>query len=145
MQTTLGSIALAALALAIAGCDGDGDGAMDAGRDAGEEVDAGTDAGGSVAPAITRVSWEAVAGCEALTLSDVEITVTVTDADTPPAMLTFAGSAVGCTGAIEGATSTVECPNAAPYPSSVTVTDPQGNADTVSFTFGVCETGMAEF
>jgi hypothetical protein len=145
MQRTLGSIALAALVLAIAGCDDDGDGTVDAGRDAGEEVDSGADAGGSAAPTITRVSWEAAPGCEALTTSDVDITVTVMDTDTPAPMLTFTGSAVGCTGAIDGASSTVECPNAAPYPSSITVTDPQGNSDTASFTFGPCETGMADF
>ena len=139
MQRTLGSIALAALALTVGGCDDEGDVV-----DAGDEVDAGVDAGGSAAPRITRVGWEAAAGCEALTISDVDITVTVVDTDTPTPMLTFTGSAVGCTGAIDAAMSAVECPNAAPYPSSITVTDPQGNSDTASFTFGPCETGMAE-
>lgn len=159
----------ATLALAIA-CDDDDDGDEDAsvevdagpgddedagaddedagadGEDAGPG-DAGTDAGGGggAAPVIMEVSWEAAEGCTNFTASDVDITVTVSDSDTPAGMLTFSGSAAGCTGAIDAATSTINCPNAAPYPSSVTVTDPEGNSDTASFTFGQCDTGSTTF
>lgn len=152
MQRTrsLGGIALAALALLVAGCDDDDDmdAGVDAGVDSGPAPDAGppdTGVGVEAPPVITRVSWEAEPECESFIPSDVDITVTVVDPDTPASMLTFSGTAVGCTGAIESASATVDCPNAAPYPSSVTVTDPQGHEDTVSFTFGPCETGMAEF
>ncbi len=130
------------------GCDDDGDDDRDAAvaTDAGG-ADGGIDAGGGgdPVPVIMEVAWEAVPGCVNNTPSDVEITVTVVDGDTPSSMLTFSGIAVGCTGTIDAATSIVNCPNAAPYPSSVTVTDPEGNSDSVSFTFGQCETGSAEF
>ena len=109
--------------------------------------DAGPEDAGSTSepPTITMVAWTAVSGCAAGTASDVTITVTVTDPDTAAGSLTFSGSATGCTGTISAATSTVNCPNLAPYPSTVTVMDPDGNSDTESFTFGICETGSASF
>ncbi|MEC7525635.1 MAG: hypothetical protein VYE22_37480 [Myxococcota bacterium] len=94
-----------------------------------------------VAPVIDRVEWMPMGSCSTGVPSGFRITVSVTDPDTPAGMLTFTGSATGCTGSIDAATSTLTCPNAAPYPSMVTVTDPEGGRDQASFTFGPCETG----
>jgi hypothetical protein len=98
---------------------------------------------GSAAPEITEVAWAPVGDCTAGTESDMEVTVTVTDADTDAGDLSFSGSATGCTGTFDAATSTITCPQAAPYASTVTVEDPEGNMDTMTFTIGVCEDGSA--
>jgi hypothetical protein len=46
----------------------------------------------------------------------------------------------GCNGPLDGATSTITCPNVSPYPGTVMVTDGDGNESTpVAFTIGVCE------
>jgi hypothetical protein len=51
------------------------------------------------------------------------------------------GSVGGCIGAIDAAVSTISCPNVAPYPGTVMVSDPDGNDSVpVAFTVGVCET-----
>lgn len=109
--------------------------AMDSGV---PEMDSGVD---PIAPTITRVEWEPMGSCSVGTRSNFRIRVMVTDPDTPAGSLTFTGSATGCTGAIDAAMSTLSCPNAAPYASSVTVMDPEGGSDMASFTFGPCETG----
>jgi len=47
----------------------------------------------------------------------------------------------GCNGQIDGATSTIICPNAAPYNGSVVVEDGDGNiSNPANFTIEVCET-----
>jgi hypothetical protein len=94
-------------------------------------------------PVITSVAWTHSAACVAGTLSDVTITTTVTDADTDAADLTFSGSVANCTGSINSANVTVACPQTAPYASTVTVQDPQGNSDEQTFTIGICEDGQA--
>ena len=121
-------------ALALGGCgDDDDDDDTTAMDDMG--------GGGTEAPVITMVEWTQADPCAPGTASDVTVTVTVTDADTDAADLTFDGSVTNCTGTIDGATATVSCPQAAPYASTVTVTDPDGNSDTATFTIGVCEDG----
>ena len=67
------------------------------------------------------------------------------DADTAAASLTFSGDVPNCPGMLDGPTSTISCPNLAPYRGTVTVEDPEGNSDTASFTFGPCESGGADF
>lgn len=114
------------------GCGGDDDG--------GGAPDA--PAGGGDPPVISRISWTPAAGCTAGTASDFTVMVEVLDPDTPPSMLTFSGQVASCTGAIDAATVTINCPNAAPYGGSVTVSDADGNSDTASgWTVRPCEAG----
>jgi hypothetical protein len=90
-------------------------------------------------PVITDVSWEAAPDCVSGESSNVTITVTATDPDTSAGNLTYNGSVSGCTGAIDAAVSGINCPNVAPYPGAVIVSDSDGNDSTpVSFTVGVC-------
>ena len=95
----------------------------------------------TAAPVITSVAWVQQAGCTAGTASDVTITTTVTDVDTPAADLSFSGTVSSCTPAISAAVATVTCPQTGTYQSSVTVTDPENNSDTQSFSFGPCQEG----
>jgi hypothetical protein len=99
--------------------------------------------GGTAAPTITGVAWTHAAGCAAGVRGNVTVTVTATDTDTPANSLTFAGSAAGCMGTISGAMSTLSCPEAAPYPTTVTVTDPEGHSAMLAFTIPVCANGTA--
>lgn len=103
----------------------------------------GADAGGGMPPVISSVTWTHPAPCTAGTPSDVTVMIDVTDPDTPAANLTFSGSISSCTPAIASNPATVQCPQAAPYPATVTVTDPEGNRDSQTFTVRVCENGMA--
>ncbi len=105
------------------------------------DIDSG--GGGGLAPEITMVAWGPMGACTAGTASDYTITTTVTDGDTQAGSLTFSGTATSCTGQIDGATATLNCPNLASYPATVTVTDPEGNSDSQAFTIGVCMTGSA--
>jgi hypothetical protein len=99
-------------------------------------------AGGDSPPTITMLAWQASPVCLQSEQSEVVVTVTATDPDTDVAALTYRGSVSGCTGAIDAAVSTVGCPNVAPYPGTVMVSDPDGNDSTpVSFRIGVCESG----
>ena len=95
--------------------------------------------GGTTTPTITMVAWETDAVCDGAT--DYTVTVTVTDSDTAPEDLVFSGSVGGCTGALDAAVSVISCPNVAPYPGTVMVTDDDGNESLpVAFDIGVCET-----
>jgi len=115
-------------ALALVGCgDDNGSGG------------GGGSSGSGEAPVITMVEWDTAADCTAGTGSAYVITVTAEDAETPSEDLTYTGSVTGCPGAIDDVTSTVDCPNAAPYGGMTVVTDDEGNSDTVSFTIGVCD------
>jgi hypothetical protein len=85
------------------------------------------------------IAWATSATCDGAT--DYTVTVTATDADTDVGELTYNGSVGGCTGAIDDAVSTINCPNVAPYPGTVMVSDPDGNeSGPVAFDIGVCET-----
>ena len=136
-------------ALLVGSACGDDDGATDGGSrtDAGAPLDSGpgTDSGGGASPVISRVEWEPQAGCSIGSDSDFMITVTVEDADTAAANLTFSGNVPNCPGMLDGPTSTINCPNLAPYRGMVTVEDPEMNSDTASFMFGPCESGGADF
>jgi len=103
----------------------------------------GTGSGGSGAadgPTITMVAWAATPDCASFVRSDYIVTVTATDPDTAAGDLIYSGGVESCGGSIDAAVSTISCPNAAPYPGTVTVSDPDGNNSAVAFTVGVCET-----
>lgn len=115
-------------ALALVGCG-----------DSGSAGSGGSGAGS--APTITMVAWAAAAGCVTSEFSDVVVTITAIDADTDAGDLIYSGSVGGCTGPINAAVSTISCPNVAPYPGTVMVSDPDGNQSTpVAFSVGICET-----
>ncbi len=120
---TIGSVIM------LSGCSDDDDKSMSG------------NSGTSNPPVISRVTWTQDAGCAQGSQSDVVIAVTVNDPDTDPANLTYSGSVSGCSGTLDGQSSVVSCPQLAQYSGSVTVTDPQGNSDSVSFSFGPCANG----
>jgi hypothetical protein len=97
--------------------------------------------GGGSTPTITMVAWAAAAGCVTPQRSDVVVTITAADGDTDVGDLIFSGSVGGCDGPINAAVSTISCPNVAPYPGTVMVSDPDGNQSTpVAFSVGICKT-----
>ena len=130
MKTWLGATLVVTL-VALGGCgDDDGGGTPDAGG-----------GGGGQAPVISMVHWEPAGACSAGVTSNFTITTTVTDPDTDVSMVTLNGVVTSCTPApFTGKTQTIRCPNLAPYPGTITVTDPQGNKDTATFTINICET-----
>ena len=96
-------------------------------------------------PVITNIAWATVGACTQGTASDYTITITATDADNDPTDLMYIGDVPGCLGAIDGAVSTIICPNVAPFPGTVVAEDPGGNTSLPArFTIGVCETGDCE-
>ena len=115
-------------ALALVGCGGDsGSGG-------------GGSGGSGQSPVITMLEWDTEANCTVGVESDYTITVTANDPETPAQDLTYDGSVTGCRGEIDDVTSTVVCPNAAPYAGTVVVVDDDGNSSsTVSFRIGVCD------
>ena len=130
--------------LALGGCgssegSGGSGGAPGSGGMPGSGGSAGAGGDGSGGPTITMVAWETAAVCDGAT--DYTVTITVSDPDTDPADLVFSGSVGGCTGPLDAAVSVINCPNVAPYPGTVMVTDDDGNESTpVAFDIGVCET-----
>lgn len=116
------------------GSDGGGGGS------AGQGGTAGTS--GSAAPAITRVDWAPVGDCSSGVRTDYTVTVSATDSDSAASELIYSGSVSGCTGQIDAETSTLSCPNVAPYGGMASVQDADGNRSaSVEFTIGVCDTG----
>ena len=90
---------------------------------------------------ITLVEWAPVGSCAQSTRSDYTVTVTATDADSDLMDLIYDGSVTNCSGGIDDVTSTISCPNNAPYNGSVVVEDDDGNVSTrVNFTIRVCQT-----
>ncbi len=123
-------------ALALSGCSDDGDGG------AGGSAGSGGAGGGDGIPKIEMVSWEAEPDCAQGTTSDVVVTVVAVDSDTASEDLIYSGSVSGCSGAINAEVSTIRCPNVAPYPGTVMVSDPDGNDSApVAFDVGICESG----
>ena len=110
-------------ALALVGCGSDSGGA------------AGSGGSGADGPTVTMIAWEATADCSMGVSSDFTVTVTATGSGS----LTYSGSVTGCTGAIDAAVSTINCPNFAPYQGTAVVTNAAGS-DTVGFDIDVCET-----
>ncbi len=129
-------------ALALSGCGSDDASEGSAGSAAGgRRTAARARAEGGEAPVITMVAWAPDGACTPGTSSDFTVTVTATDADSDAMDLIYDGSVTGCPGDIDDATSTVTCPNAAPYGGTVVVSDGDGNdSDPVNFTIRVCET-----
>ena len=127
----MGSLKMMLVGLVLAvGCGDDDGGGSDGG-------------GGGMPPTITMVTWMPEGGCTAGTASDFTVTTTATDPDTAAAMLTFSGMISGCSGSVNAATATITCPNAAPYPGTVRVADPEGNFDTQAVTIDICMAGSA--
>ncbi len=93
-------------------------------------------------PSISHVSWTQDTGCAQFTPSKVTISVTVNDPDNAVNELTFSGSVSRCSGPISGAVSEISCPQTGQYSGTVTVTDPDGNTDSINFSFGPCNNGM---
>ena len=134
-------------ALALFGCDSDGGagGTAGTGGTAGSGGTGGSGGSGGMsageAPVITMVAWAPVGACTGGVGSDYTVTVTATDADSDAADLIYDGSVAGCSGQIDDVTSTISCPNAAPYAGTVVVEDGDGNvSNRVNFTIAVCAT-----
>jgi hypothetical protein len=124
-------------ALGALGCDSESGGTAGTGGGG----SGGSGGGDGSTPTITSVSWEAAPGCAQGEQSDVVVTVLATDPDTDVGDLIYSGSVGGCNGPIDAEVSTVSCPNVAPYPGTVIVSDPDGNDSApVAFDIGVCET-----
>ncbi len=139
-------------ALAISGCSSDdGSGGSGGSGAAGGSGGAGgmggmggSGGGGNEAPVITMVTSAPDGSCSQGTASDYTITVTATDDSTAPGDLVYEGSVAGCQGDIDAASSTIGCPNAAPYQGSVVVRDEGGLASVpVNFTVAICESTTA--
>jgi len=99
--------------------------------------------GGGEAPVIEGVTWTQADGCVMGTGSEVTVSITASDADTDAAMLMYETSAIGCTTQSDGAETILLCPQVATYSTTVTVTDPEGNDDSIMFSIGICTDGMA--
>lgn len=138
MKRSILFVALLAVA-ALPACGGDDD---DGGGTPDSAGGGGDSAGAGEAPVISSVAWTHVAPCTGGTPSDVDVTITATDADGTPEALTVSGNVSSC-GAIDALEDTITCPQAAPYSGTVTVTDADGNADTQTFTINPCEDGTA--
>ena len=93
-------------------------------------------------PTITMLSWTQAPACAGGSPSLVTISVDVSDSDTDLAAITYVGSVTSCPGAINGAINPITCSQAGQYAGEVRLTDPEGNYDRVSFTFGPCENGL---
>lgn len=94
-------------------------------------------------PVISQVTWTTPAGCTPGMTSVFTVTITVTDADTAPGALIYSGSVPGCTGMVDTNPDTLTCPNFAPYSGTITVSDPEGGADSQAITINPCANGMA--
>ena len=128
-------VALALGSLLVVGCGDDGGGTGGTGNTPGT---GGMGGGGS--GLAVQVSWEPVLPCAQFTASDWVITVEVTGQVEP---VTVEGSVLTCTGPIDMiGDNTINCPNNAPYPGTVSVED-AGGTDEVSFTIGNCMSGSA--
>jgi hypothetical protein len=120
-----------AAVLGLAGCGDDDDGGSPDGG------------GGGVAPVIDRVQWQRAGACTAGSSSSYTVTTTAADTDTNNAQLTFRGAVSSCTpNPFTQNPATITCPNAANYNGSMTVSDPQGNTDIITFTVMPCRDGM---
>jgi hypothetical protein len=156
-SSKLSRVALCAAILSAFACSGGDDDvdhtdahahAVDASSvDAGPTVDGSTTTvDGSTkpaAPVISKVTWKQVSACAKNKLSDVTVTVDVTDADTTADKLTFSIGISGCSGDKTTNPAVLKCPQAAPYPGTATVTDPDKGTDEQKFTVSPCVDGTA--
>ena len=127
-------IVIAGATLSVAACSDDDDA---------YPVAPSSGGGGGIgqAPVITNVSWTHDPGCVPGVSTPVTIQVVATDPDTDSAQLSYSGSVTSC-GAIHSASTRITCPEIAAYAGVATVTDPEGNSDTVMFSFGPCQDGQ---
>jgi len=98
-------------------------------------------AAGSEAPIITKVQWDWAIPCNVDTTTALDVTVFATDDDTEAGALVYSGSVSDCTPDIDADVSILTCTPGLEEKRSgtVTVTDPEGNSDTVNFGFFACE------
>jgi hypothetical protein len=141
MKLWLGAIWMAATLGVLGGisaCGGDDDGGGT--PDAGGSGDGG--GGGGQAPVISQVRWQREGACVPNDQSGYRITTTFSDPDTDNTSITVRGSVSSCSpNPFTGSPAVITCPNQAPYAGSVTVSDPQNNRDTATFTIEVCRDG----
>lgn len=103
--------------------------------------------GGAAAPVITKVQWDWADDPCMPTTSTVSVTVFATDDQTQSDELVYSLAVSDCTPAMVSDVSVsvvtiLDCPPRDPdvrRSGTVTVTDPEGNSDTVTFAFFQCE------
>jgi len=115
-----------------------GSGAMGGSGGSGAMGGNGGSGGGGDGLQVT-VEWEALAPCAMFEPSDYDVTVTV---DNAVGDVTIDGSVLACTPAIESESTTLRCPNNAPYGGSVEVQDDNELVE-VEFTIAPCMDGSA--
>ena len=98
----------------------------------------GTGGGGDAL--VVEVEWAPEGTCAPGTASDYAVDVTVVSGMEP---FTIMGSVENCEGSLTMETNTINCPNLAAYPATVTVTDGADAMTTVEFAIDVCESGSA--
>ena len=142
-------VCVCALGAASIGCGEDtagGAGAAGSGGTAGSGGSAGTNgtAGtGGAAPVIEKVEWAWAKPCDANASGQgLVVTITAKDADTPVGQLTYSGQVQDCTGDINAMETTLSCEvYLGARQSEATVTDPQGNNDSLFFPPDPCTDG----
>jgi len=98
--------------------------------------------GGGEPPTIDYVKWTWPTNCVQFQPSTVTLEVGASDDDTNSGDLTYSGSVDGCTPDISMATQTLSCDNFSLTFGSVTVRDPQGNTDMLTFEWeSICQDG----
>lgn len=100
-------------------------------------------AGGGVAPTIEMISWTTTTPCGPGMPTVYTVTMNVTDPDTAADNLTYGGMILGCTGTFDVNPDTFNCPNAAPYSGTLSVTDDTGLSDSLMITINPCANGSA--
>ena len=119
----------------VVGCGDDSDNGS--GGSGGTAGTGGSGGGGSELS--VQVLWGPVGPCEQGMASSYEVEVVPMNQD---GEVTIVGSVGGCTGDIVTTeVNELDCPNNAPYPGTVTVTDEGGGMVSVAFTIEVCEDG----
>jgi hypothetical protein len=95
---------------------------------------------------VEKVEWVWAKPCDATVTSNITVTISATDADTPVEQLTYSDSGwvsggPGCTDLTDAVT-VISCE---PHPglrgTDAVVTDPQGNEGSLSFGFDPCLDG----
>jgi hypothetical protein len=101
------------------------------------------DAAVNTPPVITSITWSAPTSCVHGTAGSFTFAIVVSDAESPVGSLVLSGGAAGCQGTLDETEDMLTCPNLNPYSGSLTVTDPQGATDMLSFVIMPCTNGTA--